>query len=768
MQIIKRMAFSDLAVTIVLVLFAAPAASDDQWRKLPSLPGRADHISAIALEGDTLWATAGTAVAYWDGGAWQIPDGPKLLGGIYLSQFMGGGERPLYLTQPGETEGRGRIFRLSDGAAKAEADFEYEAAHMSPGIMATRAGFIRLAKGQLSSCAKRVWTKVAAPEEFPLVIETADATCCYFPRAQKLLRIDLAGKIREERVALAFSKNGTGIRGRRWGEDRVLLLEQFRPNLTGFRLATGEALDLGELNGKIDESALWDCISTRDGSVWLLVTNAKTEKREVIRVRASGECETLADIPRTRWDQNSFSQHARAVLETKTGDLWLGGGLELLRIREGSGSLFGQETGLALHATTHLLEDSRGNLFAANSGGVYARFAEEPPAALPAPRKPDPSAPPVWTFPREKLPPLKAAWKVGPNLYAITGHLTVIQKPEQRELCWLVAVAADTGERRFQRELVSDVFATPWLLEQSDEKILQIALPKRLGRFDAQTGKTLAALDLACDSRIAPLPVEGGHVVIPTSRGSEAALVDQEGRTKWSCTLPGYVMLHPASFGQLALFQTRGGSYGGQETACVNLEKGTLLWTDVTDAYGCGAAFFNDEAFVVEADQFFSPQRSEGWLIGRNPQTGERLWHYRQAGGIHHPPLVDRRTARVYGVFSRGEVVCLRGEDGSVVWQQTLPEGASAAGAADSYHPAWSPHTLAGGRLAVVDRNLVLHLLDAKTGEFQASIALHFDDPPMGIPAPQLVGPPWISDDAVIAAFSTGLVSIPIAKKAQP
>jgi hypothetical protein len=97
-----------------------------------------------------------------------------------------------------------------------------------------------------------------------------------------------------------------------------------------------------------------------------------------------------------------------------------------------------------------------------------------------------------------------------------------------------------------------------------------------------------------------------------------------------------------------------------------------------------------------------------------------------------------------------------------------LPEGAYAAGGADSYNPAWSPHTLADGRLAVVDRNLVLHLLDAKTGEFQASIALQIHDSPPGTAAPQLVGPPWVTQDAVIVAFSTGIVAKPLANHEQP
>jgi outer membrane protein assembly factor BamB len=192
-----------------------------------------------------------------------------------------------------------------------------------------------------------------------------------------------------------------------------------------------------------------------------------------------------------------------------------------------------------------------------------------------------------------------------------------------------------------------------------------------------------------------------------------------------------------------------------------------LLWHDRTDAYGCGVAFFDKER-LVEADLFLSPQKSEGWLICRRPETGERLWHYREAGMIAHPPLIDRRTGRVYGIFQRGEVVCLRIEDGSVVWKRSLPEHAYAAGTASSYDPAWSPHWLEGGRLAVVDANRVLHVLDAKTGDFLASVALNQTDPATPSPRPDLVARPWITKDKLLLAFPTGLAAFPLPAELQP
>ena len=751
-----------LAATIGL-LAASAGAGDDSWRKLPPLPGRSDVVTDIGLEGDTLWAIAGNTLAWWDGREWQLPAEFRLRFGKISPRFYGGGERPLLLAQRGEAENRGLIYRLTAGKIELQTEFEFTS---HPSILPTSGGLIILEQGQLSTQVSGVWTKTKIPAEQLLYRKSADASSFYFPKAQKIVRVDAAGDIREQPVALAYDKMEFGYHGLPWGDDRVLVFQHFRPGLKGFRLSTGEALDLADLNGKIDELFVAGGFSTRDGSVWLLVTEGKYDQYKLIRVRATGECEKLSDLSRAFWYHNALSNASR-ILETKGGDVWLPGESVLLRLRGGQGTLIGQETGLALQNCTHLAEDSRGNLYSANTGGIYVLYVAEPPAALPAPRKPARSGPPRWTYRDEKLLPLAAAWKVGPTIYAMTRHGSILNMGKRQDGSWLVAVDAASGERRFQRELASDVAMTPWLLEHSTADVLEIAQAKRLGRFDAKSGETRTAVDLPRDIRIAPLPVKGGYAVVPIQRGSSVSLRDGEGQWQWRCELPGSVMMHPASFGKLAIFQTRGESYGGQETACVDLETGTLLWSDVTDAYGCGAAFFDDTAFVVEADQSLSPERSEGWLIGRDPQTGARLWHYRQAGGIHHPPLVDRRTARVYGVFSRGELVCLRGEDGSVVWQQTLPEAAFAEGTANAYNPAWSPHSLADGRLLAVDRNLVLHVLDAKTGEFQNSIALKFDNPQPAVPAPQLVGPPWIEGNAVIAAFSSGVVALPL-PSAQP
>jgi hypothetical protein len=130
--------------TLVVALLgaAAPgtAEEDDRWRKLPPLPGRADGVSDIALEGNTLWAMAGNTVAYWDDSQWRLPAGDKLKAGMYLATFKGGGARPLYCTQPGAGPPSGVLYQLSDGAARQVAEFQYDVPHDYPGLEVAQSG----------------------------------------------------------------------------------------------------------------------------------------------------------------------------------------------------------------------------------------------------------------------------------------------------------------------------------------------------------------------------------------------------------------------------------------------------------------------------------------------------------------------------------------------------------------------------------------------------------------------------------------------------
>ena len=755
------MRIAQLAAGCVLAALTLPlilAADESPWRKLPPLPGRTDYSGPIALEGDTLWATGGNSVAYWTGSDWHIPSGKLLRGGQFLTTFRGGKDRPLLLSQRGASEHVGELYRLSDGQASLLTTFHYDSASTRPSIGVTARGEVFSMSSQgLGVFQGGAWHSAPRLPRSAAVFQTADALYFYDSSARKLLRFQAESGFQERQAAIAPTKKEALFRSVQWGPDRALVIELGQPKVRGLVLATGQECDVGRANEVIGDLRPAALHRLRDGSVWIMCYRPRQPRSPVFRLRPTGECEPAAELDKVDWSQRASGAFPKPILEASDGALWIAGqGETLTRVAEGRITRFGSETGYDLSDCSELAEDSRGRIYAANIRGIYAWPASSPAVRdLPPPWMPvTPQA--TWIYHREKRPPLVRAWKPGQTIYAVSN------RPRSRGQM-LIAIDAAAGRTLFTRDIPpEDSHALPWLFRETDSGLLEFTMQGQIVRLSAKTGEVQEEIPLPHDQRIAPLPVDDGYVIVPRPRGTDLVRVDAKQQQVWKTPLPGYVQMHPTVVGKHVLVQTRGGSYGGQQTVCIRLEDGAIAWQDETNAYGCGIDYFDEERFLIDANCHMTPQIGEGWLIARDPATGQRLWDYRQSGLLHHPPLVDRRTGRVYAVFHRGEVVCLRGEDGSVVWQQRMSENALREGAADSYHEAWSPHSLHDGRLYVVDECLTLHALDAATGQFQASVSLV---PPLeAAPQPKvtLVAAPWIAGDQVFAALSKGVVSFPL------
>ncbi len=748
---------------ILLGLLGTTAKGDEcQWRKLPPLPGRTDSVGAIALDGDTLWGTGGNSLAYWTGSEWRVPADNQLKGGQYLTRFIGGKDRPLLFSQRGQKEHEGRLFRLTEASAKYLAEFHYDEPYIPPYLGVTRSSDVySISSRGISVFSGGQWTTATVPDRRLRVFETDGAIHFYHPTARKLFRFEAKTGFHEQPVDVAFEKKEPHHRAVLWGADRVLVMESFQPGLRAFLLASGQRCDVGAANaalGKLSPTALRP---RDDGSVWVFAENITEEKKRkaLFRIRPTGECEPLPHLAEIEASRQHIALEPKYLHEARDGALWIAGQhMILTRIADGKTTRFGRETGYDLADCTDLVEDSRGTVYVANTRGIYAWSSSAAALVhLPPPRIPTrPEA--TWIYRREKRPPLVAAWKHGTNIYAAS------KEDATRRGIWLTAVDTKGGRSRFTivvpAESTND---TPWLVRHSDAGILELALAGQILRLSAETGERREELALKHDQRIAPLPVGDEYLIVPEQRGTEIICVNRAQKELWRTPLPGYVQLHPTLVGQHAIVQTRGSSYGGQETLCIRLDDGAIVWKDQTNAYGVGVDFFDESRFFVEANSNMSPQISEGWLIARDPNSGRRLWDYRQSGLMYHPPIIDRKTGRVYAVFQRGDVVCLRGEDGSVVWHKRLSENALASGGADSYHKAWSPHSLDQGRLFVVDQNLTLHAIDAATGDFQTSVTLvpRLECEPT--PEVSLVAPPWIIGDTAFAALSEGVISFRLA-----
>jgi len=710
-----------LACAVVPAL-PAPGAAYDQWRKLPYPPGRAEYFKDIGLEqGDVLWVTAGSTIAYWDGGQFREPQNVDFVSGWYFTWFYGGPDRGLYSIR--NSSHGPQVFRLTDGRAVYVADVHSESSTNPPPFYVARSGkLFNWGKDFLAVFGGQDWERSEASLDtaYPLIFDNGRSV--WFFHAGKLYGVEDNGRVSDGRVSQAdlamefrngFSGSRPSVKGALWGNDRAIFLAYGGQGIKAANLATGKMLDTEPIDEAFGDRHVWDLFSAPDGAVWVLAGDKELQGYVFMRVALDGTVERITAAAGLPFDNHQFRQSPHTVLFASDGAVWFGlYDAPLARMEHGRVRRFG-DVGLDLSGCTKLLEDRRGRVYALSSNGVYVTSPESLGsfAALPEPRKPT-ILDVAWKLEPGEHGRCKSAW-LGPSRIALGSPMS--------DGLWFVDPA--TGERVATLEMAGLDWTSSRLAPGGQPHQVLVLAPRRLLVVDAAKAQVDVEIDYPLDSRVAPVPVGGDFLAAKGYRSEELVLLDREGKEKWTCRLPGYVQAQLAVCGAFGVVQTRGGSYGGQKTIGVDLNSGEVLWSDTTDAYGYGAVFADDAKYVVEADMWLSPPATEGRLIGREVRTGERRWQYARPGTISHCPVLDRKTDRLYAVFDRGEVVCLEGATGKLVWEAALPENPYAA-VNPSYDPAWSAIALEEDRVLVVDRCRVLHVLRAGDGRRAAGFDL--------------------------------------------
>jgi outer membrane protein assembly factor BamB len=610
------------------------------------------------------------------------------------------------------------------------------------------------AEGRLAVLFEEGWeTTEAATHHYKThVFDTGDDV--YFYCHPKLYRMDAANRIHACEVPLELPGERPSVHAAKWGTGRALLLCYDERGVQGFELATGKPVDVTRVNEMLDNRSVYDLFSAPDGSVWVLGHEPRLRSYVFYRVTPEGGVEPIEALAGFGWDNNQFRGQPRMVLGASDGSFWFGLFRDgLLHYDRGRTHLFDGREGLNLGAGLTLLEDARGRIYAASPRAVYAFTPHGQPSLRPAqpglpPRRPTFPGRPTWTY----LPPFPDISAVCRAKDAIclaessTGVLTVLDPADGRSHAQIPL----PGGRFYDASL------TPGL--RPGETVL--AYNGAILRFDTSRGETLERINCPLNSRIGAVPLDdGGYLVVRSGR--TLARIDREGKEVWECEeLSGYIDVRPTVYGAFGVVQTRQGSYGGQAVAGVDLNTGERLWSKRTDAYGCGAAFGDDATYVVETSQWLSPQLTKGQVVCRNPRTGEELWSHQLPGTISYRPLIDRRRNRVVVVSDRGEVACLNGADGRLVWRTLLPENPYPTREVfyDPYRRVVAFHE---DRLLTLDRNRVLHSLQAENGRIEASIAVSvgFSPKRRNLPEAELVAMPWIEGEHLIVAARQGVVA---------
>ena len=738
-------------VCMAVVASHAPAAGYDQWRKLPYPPGRADYFKDIGLEeGDVLWVTAGTTIAYWDGTRFREPANLEFISGKYFNSFYGGPDRGLYSIRKATKSSQ--LYRLTDGQAVYVADLYSDSPRNPPAFYVARSGTLfNWGENFLAVFTGDSWKYLEGTLDTvnPLIFDNGRSV--YFFHAGKPYGVEGKDRVSRADLPIEFPNRRPMIKGALWGDDRAIFLAYSGQGIKAANLATAEILDTASINKAFGDRTVYDLFSAPDGAVWVLANDQEARNYVLMRVAPDGTVERISAVAGLPFDNHQFMRSPHSVCFASDGALWFGlhdaplAHMEHDRVRQ-----FGR-VGLDLSRCTKLLEDGRGRIYAVAFQGVYVTAPDSLGSLADLP---EPQPPKIFE---------EVAWKVevgkrvslGPNHIAAT-------RPDSRGLSFFDPAS---GERVASLDVPGLDQTSTWLAPAGQPHQVEVLAPKEFQVVDASEGRVDLQIDYPFDPRVMPLQVGSDFFAAKGPRSRELVLLDVNGNEKWSCSLPGYVQSQLAACGAFGVVQTRGSSYGGQKTLGVDLNNGEVLWSDTTDAYGYGAVFADDTEYVVEAVMWLSPPATEGRLLCHEVRTGERRWEYARPGTISHCPALDLRTDRLYAVFDRGEVVCLEGPTGKLIWEATLPECPYPAGN-PSYDPASSAIAIQEDYVLVVDSCWTLHVFRAGDGERVAEYDLMsaFRDSTTPQRPARLLCMPRLYGRLLVVATDFGLAAYPVAE----
>jgi outer membrane protein assembly factor BamB len=548
-----------------------------------------------------------------------------------------------------------------------------------------------------------------------------------------------------------------------WEDDTLIfLLKKYGPcpdcrrgeqklvgsEIHAYGLTSGQRIDLdwdGNLPG---DWIISNMMRTADGSFWLLLSGSASSTR-LARLCPGGNIQMLPDVCGFPW-QALFSSFSRNVLKASDGTIWFASGdLGVFQYEEGVLYHHDYRQNPSCPVYCESIDEGPDGAIYVNSGYWLYAFqntnmpAQNAWAHIPNVRRLDPYR--SWRKDIDRGMAIGRVMGIGKTVIAHSTDLIHSR---------FVSIDSAKGDVRFDMDFGRA--GNAWAVPYSEPGLVLLLAGENFIRLDPMTGATATLLTYDRDKRIEPIIVGQDFLVGRGYRSESVFRVSSMGRELWSTPLPGYILTHMTANKDAVLVQTRQGSYGGQATSAIDIASGSLLWSDCVNAYGCGTDIDAASEFMVEADAWLSPAMTEGWIIARKPRTGERLWHYKRSiHVINHKPILDPATNNVFAIFEDGAVVCLRGDNGGIVWETRLLERPFPAPAA-SYEPYQSCMTTFGDILSVVDRNHEIYLLDKNTGAVRARFDVTSAACVDGIymRSDELICPPAFTDNEMVILTS--------------
>lgn len=219
--------------------------------------------------------------------------------------------------------------------------------------------------------------------------------------------------------------------------------------------------------------------------------------------------------------------------------------------------------------------------------------------------------------------------------------------------------------------------------------------------FETTNRPTAWRAYLAASSKVTPA-IADGVVYVGANDGKLRAFNAKNGKRRWSADTGAEILAEPLVHAGKVYTANGLGIVSAYTTA------GKKLWS-----------FFASDAVysspvIAEGKVIFGC--NDGELYALDAATGKLVWVNKDATySIESKPFVANGKV-YYGAWDQ-YIRCVSVGDGKLIWQRICEGSRVASGAKRYYSPADAMPVVADGKLMIADRNMMLTILDANTGE---------------------------------------------------
>jgi outer membrane protein assembly factor BamB len=201
--------------------------------------------------------------------------------------------------------------------------------------------------------------------------------------------------------------------------------------------------------------------------------------------------------------------------------------------------------------------------------------------------------------------------------------------------------------------------------------------------------------------------VADGVVYVGANDGNLRAFNAKSGKELWAADTGAEILAEPLVDADKVY------SANGMGVVSAYTKAGKKVWS-----FTAGDAVYSSP---VMADGKVIFGCNDGWLYAVDAATGKQAWINKDGTyAVESKPCVYNGKV-YYGAWDQ-YIRCVDAKTGKLVWQQ-LGEGSRIAkGAKRYYSPADATPVVAGGKLMMADRNMILSIVDAETGECTNSV----------------------------------------------